>query len=67
MSIHKKGREVRGSKLQAVVVAQGSNKLERQRKLEAHKKEEKAEVENGFLERDEHKTLWQTCMDGADT
>jgi hypothetical protein len=30
-------------------------------------KEEKAEVENGFLERDEHKTLWQTCMDGADT
>jgi hypothetical protein len=34
------------------MVAQGSNKLERQRKLEAHKgRKEKAEVKNGFLER----------------
>jgi hypothetical protein len=45
--------------------AQGSNKLERQRKLEAHKRKLR-KVEEGFLETNGHKTLWQTYMDAAD-
>jgi hypothetical protein len=34
--------------------------------LKDTKEVEKVEVENGFLERDGHKTLWQTGMDAAD-